>query len=73
MLNNDACMRLIADGDAELRQILTDRGLDGSGRHLLSGAYRNFLEFTFKAEYAYDSGMPQWVARIRSPALALAP
>lgn len=64
LLNNDACMRLIADGDAELRQILTDRGLDGSGRHLFSGAYRNFLEFTFKAEYAYDSGMPQWVARI---------
>jgi asparagine synthase (glutamine-hydrolysing) len=25
---------------------------------------RAFLEFTFKAEYAYDYGMPQWVARI---------
>ena len=22
------------------------------------------LEFTFKAEYAYDYGMPQWVARV---------
>jgi asparagine synthase (glutamine-hydrolysing) len=64
LLNNDACMRLIADGDAELRQILTDRGLNGSGWHFSTAAYRNFLEFTFKAEYAYDSGMPQWVARI---------
>ena len=25
---------------------------------------RNLLEFTFKAEYAYDYGMPQWLARI---------
>ena len=24
---------------------------------------RSLLEFTFKAEYAYDYGMPQWVAR----------
>jgi len=27
-------------------------------------ARRQFLEFTFKAEYAYDSGMPQWMARV---------
>jgi asparagine synthase (glutamine-hydrolysing) len=25
---------------------------------------RKLLEFTFKAEYAYDYGMPQWLARI---------
>jgi asparagine synthase (glutamine-hydrolysing) len=25
---------------------------------------RWFLEFLFKAEYAYDMGMPQWMARI---------
>jgi len=30
----------------------------------LRAAYRGFLEFQFKAEYAYDMGMPQWVARI---------
>src|SRR5262249_27600006 len=23
-----------------------------------------FLEFTFKAEYAYDYGMPQWLAQV---------
>ncbi len=25
---------------------------------------RAYLEFTFKAEYAYDYGMPQWVAKL---------
>src|SRR5207245_9891853 len=25
---------------------------------------RGLLEFTFKAEYAYDYGMPQWLARV---------
>ena len=25
---------------------------------------RDVLEFTFKAEYAYDYGMPQWLARV---------
>ena len=25
---------------------------------------RNYQEFTFKAEYAYDYGMPQWLARL---------
>jgi asparagine synthase (glutamine-hydrolysing) len=27
-----------------------------------SAIVRGYLEFTFKAEYAYDYGMPQWVA-----------
>jgi asparagine synthase (glutamine-hydrolysing) len=53
---------LIADGSATLRRIRTDRGLNGGGH--LSIAYRNILEFLFKAEYAYDSGMPQWLAMI---------
>ena len=30
----------------------------------MSAISRGFLEFTFKAEYAYDYGMPQGVARI---------
>jgi asparagine synthase (glutamine-hydrolysing) len=30
----------------------------------VSKASRALLEFQFKAEYAYDMGMPQWVARI---------
>jgi asparagine synthase (glutamine-hydrolysing) len=63
-VNNDVCLRLIADGDRALRRIRTDRGLAGDQGRLVSAATRALLEFTFKAEYAYDYGMPQWVARI---------
>jgi len=37
--------------------------LNGNSGHLSAAASRSFLEFTFKAEYAYDYGMPQWLAR----------
>jgi asparagine synthase (glutamine-hydrolysing) len=64
LMSGEICQRLIADGNAELRAIRTDRGLNGSPRNLSAAAHRALLEFLFKAEYAYDSGMPQWVARI---------
>jgi asparagine synthase (glutamine-hydrolysing) len=63
-VNNDVCLRLIADGNTTLRQIRTDRGLGGNQGRLSATASRHLLEFTVKAEYAYDYGMPQWVARI---------
>jgi len=59
--NHDVRLRLIADGNPALGRLLTDRGI---GRGISSLFYRNLLEFTFKAEYAYDYGMPQWLARI---------
>jgi len=62
--NNQDSLRLIADGKKELLQIPTDRGLAGKQGGLPAAAYRHFLEFQFKAEYAYDMGMPQSVARI---------
>jgi len=62
--DSDVRLRLIADGNAGLRRIRTDRGLNGSSRSLFSQANRGLLEFLFKAEYAYDYGMPQWVARV---------
>ncbi len=64
LANNDVCLRLIADGNPALRRIRTDRGLNGASGRLFSGVNRGLLEFLFKAEYAYDYGMPQWVARI---------
>jgi asparagine synthase (glutamine-hydrolysing) len=64
LTNNDISLRLIADGDATLRRLRTDRGVGGNGSRLAASAARGYLEFTFKAEYAYDYGMPQWVARI---------
>lgn len=62
--DNDDCVRLIGDGNADLRRIRTDRGLAGAQGRLSAAVTRGLLEFTFKAEYAYDYGMPQWVARI---------
>jgi asparagine synthase (glutamine-hydrolysing) len=55
--SDDLCLRLIADGNPKLGKLRTDRGLGGPA------ALRSYLEFTFKAEYAYDYGMPQWVAK----------
>jgi asparagine synthase (glutamine-hydrolysing) len=62
--NGDVRLRLISDGDPVLWRIRSDRGLCGSSGWLSSAATQSFLEFTFKAEYAYDYGMPQWLAKI---------
>jgi asparagine synthase (glutamine-hydrolysing) len=62
--NMDLCLQIIADGSTALRSLRTDRGAGGSRGHLLSMAARCLLGFTFKAEYAYDYGMPQWVSRV---------
>jgi asparagine synthase (glutamine-hydrolysing) len=62
--NNDIRLRLISDGSPALARFRTDRGLGGDSGHLSSAVTRGYLEFTFKAEYAYDYGMPQWLARV---------
>lgn len=62
--SKDISLRLIADGNPALRKIMTDRGFAGDSGYLISKAARLFLELTFKAEYAYDIGMPQWMAGI---------
>lgn len=61
-LNGDIRLRLIREGSPVLGKIRTDRGIGGNGG-TLSLITRNALEFTFKAEYAYDYGMPQWLSR----------
>ena len=61
--DSDECSRLIADGDSRLKTIRTDRGL-GGGTGPFEPVFRSWLEFTFRAEYAYDYGMPQWLARV---------
>ena len=64
VVQSDVRLRLIRDGSPALASIRTDRGLGGHSGRLSSAATRSFLEFTFKADYAYDYGMPQWLARI---------
>jgi len=61
--NGDVRLRLINDGNAALGRVPSDRGV-GSNGGLFGPVIRGFHEFTFKAEYAYDYGMPQSVARI---------
>ena len=59
-VNEQARLRLIREGSAELAKLRTDRGVGGH----TSAFTRGMLEFTFKAEYAYDYGMPQWIAQV---------
>jgi asparagine synthase (glutamine-hydrolysing) len=64
LASQDISLRLISGGNAALQRIRTDRGLGGEGSHLRAVIARGLLDFTYKAEYAYDYGMPQWVAGI---------
>lgn len=64
LAGNKVSLRLIADGNSALLRIPTDRGVGGNRGRFFGGASRAFLEFLFKAEYGYDMGMPQLVARM---------
>jgi asparagine synthase (glutamine-hydrolysing) len=64
LASNDVCLRLIADGNPALRRIPTDLGLAGDRGLLAAATSRHLREFSVKAEYAYDYGMPQWVAQV---------
>lgn len=64
LASDEPSLRLIADGDRRLSQLPTDRGLGGNRGRLAETISRTRLEFLFKAEYAYDMGMPQWLARM---------
>jgi asparagine synthase (glutamine-hydrolysing) len=62
--NDTVSRRLIADGNTALTHIRTDRGPISGLNGWRAGAIRKLIDFTIKAEYAYDYGMPQWVARV---------
>ena len=63
-VTNAASLRLFADGNTALMRIRTARGLTKRRAGVLGAIERSLLAFTFKAEYAYDYGMPQSIARI---------
>src|ERR1035437_2527988 len=62
--NNDLRVRLIADGNPELRKIRTDLGFAGWGGKPAEELSARIHLFTMRAEYAYDYGMPQRLAKI---------
>ena len=64
LLHNGPALRLIADGNPALGKIGTDRGLAFRSIPGVNRAQHWYQEFTFKAEYAYDYRMPQWLARL---------
>jgi asparagine synthase (glutamine-hydrolysing) len=59
-VNEQGRLRLVQEGNPELAKLRTDRGIGGAN----SIFARGLLEFLFKAEYAYDYGMPQWIAQV---------
>jgi asparagine synthase (glutamine-hydrolysing) len=64
LTSDSISLRLIADGSPELSRIRTDRGVGGSLPGWAAAVQQAYLEFTFKAEYAYDYGMPRPVVRV---------
>jgi asparagine synthase (glutamine-hydrolysing) len=57
-------LRLINDQNSQLGNIMTDRGLGGNRPYLYSKIAHLYREFLFKADYAFNYGMPQWLAKL---------
>jgi len=64
-------LRLIADGNAALGAMGTDRGVVRRSVPLVSPLVHGYQQFMFKAEYAYDYGMPQWLTKMDNALRAL--
>jgi asparagine synthase (glutamine-hydrolysing) len=62
LTSNEMRLRLIAEGNPALRQIATDRA-SSSSIAITAALVHAHHELTFKAEYAYDYGMPPLAAR----------
>lgn len=57
-------MRLVSAGNPKLSAFPGDRGNSVLRPNIFTKARSVWQEFTFKAEYAFDYGMPQWLARL---------
>lgn len=64
VLSREPTLRLIADGNAGLDRIPTDRGVLYRPTPVIGKIQHVYEELTVKSEYAYDYGMPQWLTRI---------
>ena len=62
LANEDLSLRMIDGGSTSLRRIRTDRGNAGTLPEWAASLQRSYFDFTFKAEFAYDLGMPQSLA-----------
>jgi asparagine synthase (glutamine-hydrolysing) len=57
-------MRLVADGNPALTRFGTDRALSWHTKPVISKLHHLYQKLTARAEYAFDYGMPQWLARL---------
>jgi asparagine synthase (glutamine-hydrolysing) len=57
-------LRLMTEGDQALGKVATDLGILYKPIPIATSVKRHYQEITHKAEYAYDYGMPQLLARI---------
>jgi asparagine synthase (glutamine-hydrolysing) len=64
VLSSEPSLRLIADGNVDLARIPTDRRLLYRPIPVITKLQQLYANFTIKAEYAFDYGMPQWLAGI---------
>lgn len=62
--NMELTLRLIADGSPTLAAISSYQGFGGNKKFPLSTLEELYYNFFSKAEYAYNYGMPQWLAKI---------
>jgi len=62
--DNRLSLGLVEEVNPSLSRIPTDRGVLHRPIPILTWAAQLYETFAFKAEYAYDHGMPQWLARI---------
>jgi asparagine synthase (glutamine-hydrolysing) len=60
----EPALRLISEGNPELGRIPTDRGLIYRTNGTANRVHHSLEEMLAKAEYAYDYGMPNWLARV---------
>jgi asparagine synthase (glutamine-hydrolysing) len=62
-LDSQPALKLVAERNPALGKVGTDRAALLHGMPGISVLKHCLQEFTFRAEYAYDYGMPQWLAR----------
>jgi len=64
LVSKEPSLRLISEGNNELAKIATDRGLSNHPAPVIGRLSHLYAELTARSEYAYDYGMPQWLAGI---------
>jgi asparagine synthase (glutamine-hydrolysing) len=63
-VSNAMSLRMINDGNSALGSMGTDRNLMHGADAMIDRLKHLYEEFTFRAEYAFDYGMPHWLAKL---------